>query len=128
MRKYLVGLLIVAALCGLVGCGSKSSTTILNTVNKFFSNDVVLEATARELVIDGNEANVRISVMNTSEDQVDGFHARVDFLDQKGNVLYTHEQDVNEVLESYESTSITATCFGKNVGKITGVTVSDSMS
>lgn len=128
MRKYLIWLPLVAVFFVFVGCGSSSSTTILNTVNKFFSNDVVLEATARELVIDGNEANVRISVMNTSEDQVDGFHAKVDFLDQKGNVLYSHEQDVNETLESYESTSITATCYGKNVGKIAGVIVSDSMS
>lgn len=128
MRKYLVWLLLAAALLILVGCGAKSSTTILNTVNKFFSNDAVLEATARELEVQGNEASVRISIMNTSEDKVDGFHAKVDFLDQKGNVLYTHEQDVNESLESYESTSITATCYGKNVGKIAGVTVSDGMS
>lgn len=130
MRKRLFALAILIALILMsAGCGSASSQTIiLNSVSKFFSNDGLLEATARELSIEGNDASVRIHILNTSEEPIDSLNAKVSFLDQEGNVLYSDELDLtyDTPLESYESTTITASCSGKNVSKIAMVSIEGS--
>lgn len=113
------------ALSLLLGCNPSSKTTLLNSVDKFFSNEAMLEATARELIIEGDEASVRIHLMNLDSEPLEAFSMHVSFLDSKGEVLYVDAQEVTlEIpLESYESTSITATCSGKKVKKITSVAV-----
>ena len=130
MRKRLFALVILIALILMsAGCGSASSQTIiLNSVSKFFSNDGLLEATARELSIEGNDASVRIHILNTSEEPIDSLNAKVSFLDQEGNVLYSDELDFtyDTPLESYESTTITASCSGRNVSKIAMVSIEGS--
>ncbi len=130
MRKRLLALVFIIAVVLLgSGCGSTSSQTImLNSVSKFFSNDGLLEATARELSIEGNNASVRIHILNTSEDPIDSLNAKVSFLDQQGNELYSDDLDLtyDTPLESYESTTITATCSGRNVSKIAMVSIEGS--
>ena len=128
MRKRLFARLLCAALCVLclAGCAGESKTILLNSVSKFFSNETVLEATARELEIEGRTATVRIHIMNLNNDPLDSFGACVSFLDNAGNVLYIDEQEItlDTPLESYDSISITAACNGKHVNKITSVSIS----
>ncbi len=128
MYKRLFARLLCAALCALclAGCAGEPKTILLNSVSKFFSNEAMLEATARELEIVGNAANVRIHIMNLNNDPLERFGASVAFLDSDGNILYTDEQEItlDMPLEIYDSISITATCRGKNVNKISSVSIS----
>lgn len=127
-KRPIVYALCLLMLCAcLSGCAARKRTTMLNTVDTFFSDQALLEATARELKIDGDEASVRIHVMNISGDAIDGFSMQIHFLDESGNVLYTDTQSAAyEVpMENYESASITANCSGKDVGKIVAVSVNN---
>ena len=132
MRKRFIVLFVFSLACilCLAGCASSSGTVMLISVSTFFSNDALIEATARELTIDGDKATVRISVVNLGSDPLDSFSADVSFLDSEGNVLYTDTQSVafDEPLGSYESASFSASCTGKDAKKAVAISIAGSRS
>lgn len=109
----------------LFGCGGKAKVTTLNSVSSFYSGGTRFEATARELTIDGNEAQVRIRFTNMGDEAVDGVYANVEFLDQQGAVLYTTGLNISSEapLVVGDSVSGTTSCSGKNVSKIRDIHV-----
>lgn len=123
-------LLTVLLLLPCLGCGNKEDapkheTITLNSVNKFFANGVLLEANVRELTYDGNDASVRIRFTNLGDDPIGGIDANIRFLDKDGNLLF--EEGLHVVFEvalyKDETFSANVSCNGRDVRKITGVSV-----
>lgn len=119
-------ILILFLICALFcGC-AKTQVTTLNSVCTFYSDNTLIEATARELTIQGSDAEVRIRMLNFGEESANFINAQVDFLDEAGNVLYSDQiiDEYDTPLAPGESVGVTATCSGKDADKIKGIAVS----
>ncbi len=120
----LTALLAVLMLLGSFSCRTDTVTT-LNTSETFYSDYTLFEATARELTIDGHNAEVRIRFVNLSDAVAETLLAKVLFLDADGNTLYTDSfhETLDYPLAVGDSVAFTASCYGNNTKKIVGIAV-----
>ena len=132
LRKVCILISAFILLTALCGCGgnedevkARYDTVTLNTANNFFCNGTVLEANARELTYDGNDASVRIRITNIGDDPVESVDANVRFLDADGNMLFERalHQPLAEKLYKDETFTVNIDCSGENVRRITSVNV-----
>lgn len=115
----LVLLMLVSA-----GCKQTSSTT-LNSEYKIFYGGCQIEATVRELTVDGGTTTARIHFLNLGSETLSSLQALVEFVDAEGNTI---DSDVLDLTFSTEITvgegfSETATC--KSNDKIVNVYVTE---
>ena len=106
------------------GCKQTSSTT-LNSEYKIFYGGCQIEATVRELTVDGGTTTARIHFLNLGSETLSSLQALVEFVDAEGNTI---DSDVLDLTFSTEITvgegfSETATC--KSNDKIVNVYVTE---
>lgn len=114
MRR-LVGtlLMLTVILTALSALACKErSTTILNKEATIYYGDSQIEATARELTVDGGRTSVRIRFVNLSGVSLESLKAHVDFVDAHGGVIASDEIELTftEPLTVGDSVSGTAYC------------------
>ncbi|MEG1524628.1 MAG: hypothetical protein RRZ24_01060 [Clostridia bacterium] len=107
------------------GCKAISETAVLDTESRFLSSEALIEATVRELTIEGNVASVRIHLLNRSGGPVDHIDAQVEYTDINDDVLYTDQIHVvyDEPLPDGGSSSATSSCNGKKIKLIRNIHV-----
>lgn len=129
--KHRPALLLIACLLAsvfLFGCKSEPVTRNLNSVLEFYSDGNRLEATVRELTIDGDDASVRFRVVNRGESEIPSLKLSVRFLDASGSELYTDDVSASFAppLAVGDSKSITADCSGERVGEIERISIASA--
>jgi hypothetical protein len=125
MRKFLtVTLVLVSVLVLLTGCKTESKTT-LNTGYKIFYGGSQIEATVRELKVDGGTTSARIRFLNLGSEDLSSIEAQVEFIDADGNTIATTivQETFDTPIPVGESFSETAECDSNS--KIKGVYVSE---
>jgi hypothetical protein len=124
MKKRLVTAALVFIMLVSAGCKQTSSTT-LNSEYKIFYGGCQIEATVRELTVDGGVTSARIHFLNLGSETLSSLQALVEFVDAEGNTI---ESDVLDLTFSTEITvgegfSETASC--KSNEKIVNVYVTE---
>jgi len=112
MRKvFVVIVLIISLLFLAVGCKTES-TTILNSEYKIFYGGSQVEATVRELKVDGGKTTVRIRFLNLGTEELGSFEAYVEFVDVNGETIdsYVISDTFSTPIPVGESFSETAEC------------------
>ena len=125
MRKFLtVTLVLVSVLVLLTGCKTESKTT-LNTGYKIFYGGSQIEATVRELKVDGGTTSARIRFLNLGSEELGSIEAEVEFIDSDGKTIATYiiQETFETPIPVGESFSETAECDSNS--KIKGVYVSE---
>lgn len=119
LTAALVLLMLVAA-----GCKETSSTT-LNSEYKIFYGGCQIEATVRELTVDGGTTIARIHFLNLGSETLSSLQALVEFVDAEGNTIESDVLDLtfSEEITVGESFSESARC--KSNDKIVNVYVSE---
>jgi len=115
--------IVIAALA--LGC-KEQSTTILNKETTIYFGGSQIEATVRELTVDGGQTSVRVRFVNISGSPLEELKAHVDFVDADGAVLVSDEIELSfhEPLTVGDSVSGTASC--KSNERIVGVVLSSA--
>ena len=124
MKKRFFTAALVLLMLVSAGCKQTSSTT-LNSEYKIFYGGCQIEATVRELTVDGGTTTARIHFLNLGSETLSSLQALVEFVDAEGNTI---ESDVLDLTFSTEITvgegfSETATC--KSNEKIVNVYVAE---
>ena len=121
--RFALAACMLALFLTVFACGGRSRTVMINTSSSLFYNGVTMEVTLRELTIDGNDAAVRIRFLNRSSDTMSSVGARVEFVDETGDALYTVDlsEPCDYPIPTGDGVSATAECSGKDVPKITSV-------
>ncbi len=125
MRKILIAILtLTSVLLLLTGCKTESST-VLNTGYKIFYGGSQIEATVRELKVDGGTTSTRIRFLNLGSEELASIEAQVEFIDAEGNTIATAviQDTFDTPIPVGESFSETAECNSNS--KIKGVYVSE---
>lgn len=87
-KKILVALLAIAGIALLSGCKTES-TTILNSSYTIFYGGSKIEATVRELKVDGGTTTARIRFLNLGSEALSSIEAQVEFIDKDGKTIDT---------------------------------------
>ena len=124
MKKRFFTAALVLLMLVSAGCKQTSSTT-LNSECKIFYGGCQIEATVRELTVDGGTTTARIHFLNLGSETLSSLQALVEFVDAEGNTI---DSDVLDLTFSTEITvgegfSETATC--KSNDKIVNVYVTE---
>ncbi|MPN19594.1 hypothetical protein SDC9_166965 [bioreactor metagenome] len=124
MKKRFFTAALVLLMLVSAGCKQTSSTT-LNSEYKIFYGGCQIEATVRELTVDGGTTTARIHFLNLGSETLSSLQALVEFVDAEGNTI---DSDVLDLTFSTEITvgegfSETATC--KSNDKIVNVYVTE---
>ena len=122
--KRIAVVFLIAALLVSAGCKT-TSTTILNSEYKIFYGGSQIEATVRELSIDGGTTSVRVHFLNLGTEELGSLEALVEFVDANGEVIATSviSATYDTPLAVGESVSETVSCDSDS--RIKGVYVSD---
>jgi len=122
--KRIAVVFLIAALLVSAGCKT-TSTTILNSEYKIFYGGSQIEATVRELSIDGGTTSVRVHFLNLGTEELGSLEALVEFVDANGEVISTSviSATYDTPLAVGESVSETVSCDSDS--RIKGVYVSD---
>ena len=122
-KRLLIAALVLLLLVS-AGC-KETSTTTLNSEYKIFYGGCQIEATVRELTVDGGTTTARIHFLNLGSDSLDSLQALVEFVDSEGNTIDSDILDVtfDTEIEAGESFSESAVC--KSNDKIVNVYVSE---
>lgn len=122
-KRFLIAALALLLLVS-AGC-KKTSTTMLNSEYKIFYGGSQIEATARELTVDGGTTTARIHFLNLGSETLKSLQALVEFVDAEGNTIDSDVLDVTFDTEVAvgEGFSENATC--KSNDKIVNVYVSE---
>jgi len=125
MRKFtaiLFSTILMLAL--LTGCKTESTTT-LNSGYKIFYGGSQIEATVRELKVDGGRTTARVRFLNLGSEELTSIEAQVDFIDANGETIasYIIQETYDTPVAIGESFSETAECDTNS--KIKGVYVSE---
>ena len=86
-KKLLIAALVLLLLIS-AGC-KQTSTTTLNSEYKIFYGGCQIEATVRELIVDGGTTSARIRFLNLGTEELSSLEALVEFIDADGNVVAT---------------------------------------
>ncbi len=124
MIKRIAVVFLIAALLVSAGCKT-TSTTILNSEYKIFYGGSQIEATVRELSVDGGTTSVRVHFLNLGTEELGTLEALVEFVDSNGEVVTSSviSATYDTPLAVGESVSETVSCDSDS--RITGVYVSD---
>jgi len=124
MIKRIAVALLLAVLLATAGCKT-TSTTILNSEYKIFYGGSQIEATVRELSVDGGTTSARVHFLNLGTEELNSLEALVEFVDATGEVIATSVISVTYAtpLAVGDSDSETATCDSNS--RIKGVYVTD---
>ncbi|MEA4939563.1 hypothetical protein SDC9_122223 [bioreactor metagenome] len=124
MIKRIAVVFLIAALLVSAGCKT-TSTTILNSEYKIFYGGSQIEATVRELSVDGGTTSVRVHFLNLGTEELGSLEALVEFVDSNGEVVTSSviSATYDTPLAVGESVSETVSCDSDS--RITGVYVSD---
>lgn len=122
-KRFVIAVLVLLMLIS-AGC-KQTSTTTLNSEYKIFYGGCQIEATVRELTVDGGTTTARIHFLNLGSETLTSLQALVEFVDAEGNMI---ESDVLDLTYSTEiavgeSFSENATC--KSNDKIVNVYVTE---
>ena len=124
MIKRIAVVFLIAALLVSAGCKT-TSTTILNSEYKIFYGGSQIEATVRELSVDGGTTSVRVHFLNLGTEELGTLEALVEFVDSNGEVVTSSviSATYDTPLAVGESVSETVSCDSDS--RITGVYVSE---
>ncbi len=124
MIKRIAVVFLISALLVSAGCKT-TSTTILNSEYKIFYGGSQIEATVRELSVDGGTTSVRVHFLNLGTEELGTLEALVEFVDSNGEVVTSSviSATYDTPLAVGESVSETVSCDSDS--RITGVYVSD---
>lgn len=86
--KRIAVVFLIAALLIPAGCKT-TSATVLNSEYKIFYGGSQIEATARELSVDGGTTSVRVHFLNLGTEELGSLEALVEFVDSDGEVIAT---------------------------------------
>lgn len=122
-KKLLIAALVLLLLVS-AGC-KQTSTTTLNSEYKIFYGGCQIEATVRELIVDGGTTSARIHFLNLGSENLSSLQALVEFVDSEGNTIESDVLDLTFDTEITvgESFSESATCSSND--KIVNVYVSE---
>lgn len=100
---------LIASFC--LAC-KEQSVTMLNKEATIYYGDSQIEATARELTVDGGRTSVRVRFVNISGSSLETLSAHVEFVDADGGVIASDEIELTfeEPLAVGDSVSGTARC------------------
>lgn len=123
MRRFVSLLLAMLLIISFSACKTQRQTT-LDSVDVFYCDGCKIEATARELTVDGGTTSARIRFANMGSDPLGYIDALVEFVDAAGDTIAS---DVIHILfeaplEVGDGVSATAICDSD--ARITGVYVS----
>ena len=115
----LVLLMLFAAAC------KEESTTVLNSEYKIFYGGCQIEATVRELTVDGGTTSARIHFLNLGSETLAELEVLVEFVDAEGNTIDSDILDLtyDPEIAVGEGFSENASC--KSNDKIVGVYVEE---
>ena len=124
MIKRIAVVFLIVALLVSAGCKT-TSTTILNSEYKIFYGGSQIEATARELSVDGGTTSVRVHFLNLGTEELGTLEALVEFVDANGEVVTSSVMSAtyDTPLAVGEGVSETVSCDSDS--RISGVYVSD---
>lgn len=125
MKKHLtLVLLLLLSVLLISGCKAMSTTT-LNSEYKIFYGGSQIEATARELTVDGGTTTARIHFLNLGTEELSSLEAYVEFMDANGDTIesYVISKTYDEPIAVGASVSETASC--KSDSRISMVYVSE---
>ena len=124
MIKRIAVVFLIAALLLSAGCKT-TSATYLNSEYKIFYGGSQIEATVRELAVDGGTTSVRIHFLNLGTEELGSLEALVEFVDANGEVVTSSviSATYDTPLAVGDSVSETVSCDSDS--RITGVYVSD---
>lgn len=124
MKKRFFSAALVLLMLVSAGCKQTSSTT-LNSEYKIFYGGCQIEATVRELTVDGGTTTARIHFLNLGSETLSSLQALVEFVDAEGNTIDSDVLDLtfNTEITVGEGFSETATC--KSNEKIVNVYVTE---
>ena len=122
--KRIAVVFLIAALLVSAGCKT-TSTTVLNSEYKIFYGGSQIEATVRELSVDGGTTSVRVHFLNLGTEELGSLEALVEFVDATGEVIATSviSKTYDTPLAVGDSVSEIATCDSDS--RIKSVYVSD---
>ena len=122
--KRIAVVFLIAALLVSAGCKT-TSTTVLNSEYKIFYGGSQIEATVRELSVDGGTTSVRVHFLNLGTEELGSLEALVEFVDATGEVIATSviSKTYDTPLAIGDSVSEIATCDSDS--RIKSVYVSD---
>ncbi|MEN6338859.1 MAG: hypothetical protein ABFD03_01900 [Clostridiaceae bacterium] len=115
----LILLMLFAAAC------KTESTTVLNSEYKVFYGGCQIEATVRELTVDGGTTTARIHFLNLGSETLAELEVLVEFLDAEGNTIDSDVLNLtyDPTIAVGEGFSESASC--KSNDKIVGVYVEE---
>jgi hypothetical protein len=122
--KRIAVVFLIAALLLSAGCKT-TSTSVLNSEYKIFYGGSQIEATVRELSVDGGTTSVRVHFLNLGTEELGSLEALVEFVDSNGEVIATSviSATYDTPLAVGDSVSEVATCDSDS--RIKSVYVSD---
>jgi hypothetical protein len=118
--------ILALALLLLVSAGCKeTSTTTLNSEYKIFYGGCQIEATVRELTVDGGTTTARIHFLNLGSETLTALQALVEFVDADGNTIDSDVLDVTFDTEVAVGEGFSENAICKSNDKIVNVYVSE---
>ena len=108
----------------LSGCKTESTTT-LNSEYKIVYGGSQIEATVRELKVDGGRTTARIRFLNLGSEELSSIEAQIEFIDGNGEIISTYivQETFDTPIAIGASFSETAECDTNS--KIKGVYVTE---
>ena len=125
MRKIIFVLIVALSfVLLLLGCKTETTTT-LNSEYKIVYGGSQIEATVRELKVDGGRTTARIRFLNLGSEELGSIEAQVEFIDGNGEIISTYivQETFDTPIAIGESFSETAECDTNS--KIKGVYVTE---
>ena len=124
MIKRIAAALLLVFLLATAGCKT-TSTKILNSEYKIFYGGSQIEATVRELSVDGGNTSARVHFLNLGTEELNSLEALVEFVDANGDVVTSSVINVtfDTPLAVGDSDSETVTCDSDS--RIKGIFVSE---
>ena len=122
--KRIAAALLIVFLLASVGCKA-TSKMVLNSEYKIFYGGSQIEATVRELTVDGGTTTARVHFLNLGTEDLNSLEALVEFVDANGDVVTSSVISVtyDSPLAVGDSASETVSCDSDS--RIKGVYVSD---
>ena len=124
IKKKLLIIALVLLLFVSAGCKETSSTT-LNSEYKIFYGGCQIEATVRELTVDGGTTTARIHFLNLGSETLKSLQALVEFVDSEGNTIDSDVLDLTFDTEVAVGESFSENAICKSNDKIVNVYVSE---
>ena len=125
MRKIIFVLMVALSFVLLLsGCKTESTTT-LNSEYQIVYGGSQIEATVRELKVDGGRTTARIRFLNLGSEELGSIEAQIEFIDGNGEIISTYivQETFDTPIAIGESFSETAECDTNS--KIKGVYVTE---